>query len=496
MTPTYDGNFVVAGSTGCFSWAGFLLKINASNGVEMWRTILDDTNPSLTAALNGVMETADHSLVAVGTVGTDCGPTVAGTCDTFVVKTDSSGQEVWRRAYGGAAKDGAYGVALASDGNYLVAGYSHSYGGPIQDPTMPFLWSDVMLLKITPDGATVWHKIKGLRPRGADSASAITTTSDGGFAIGGSSGGDVLLAKFDKNGDTVNLGASYDLTLNVPTTQGAISFGNAIEVAGIGALGLITPHEIGSALLDRLIAAAGGGQPSAFCTGGGTYAFAPAVPATLVAGNSYGLAFTNCLIGPAGPEQTRINGSTTLTIDTVTGTPGAGAYAVQVTAGGLSLTVDEPGVQLVQTYVGGLRIARTATAAGDRNETLSAPIGVTLAVTETSSGSTTRAALYGPYTIHYTVPASGAFSAGTAGDTLTASAGANTFTVAVLQPIVLDAAAAQPAGGGYRVTAQDGSRLTATITSGTTESTATLAVDTNGDGTNDGTLSVPWDFIY
>jgi hypothetical protein len=495
ITSTYDGNFVIAGRTGCSQFAGFLLKINGTNGNEMWRSMFDDANVALYTELTAVVETGDHSLVAVGATGSDCGPNVTGTCDALVIKADSAGNELWRRLYGGAAKDGASGVALAADGSYLVAGYSYSYGGAIQDPSMSFLWSDAMLLKITPNGATTWQKIKGLRPRGADVANTIATTTDGGFAIGGSSGGDPMIAKFDKNGDTVNLGASYDLTINVPTTQGTITFNNAVEVAGVGALGLIVPHQVGGALLDRLIAASGNSLPSDFCTGGGTYTFTPGT-ITFAVNASYAITFANCVIGPAGGEQNRINGGATLSIDAVTGTPASGGtYTLQMTVSSLSLVIDEPATSLAQNYSGGLRIARNASPTSVA-DTLSSPTSVTLGVTESSSGVTTRSVAYGAMNVHTTVPASGAFSVGQPGDILTANSGGNTFTVTVLQPIVLAAPSAQPNGGSYKVTAGDNSRLTAIITSGATESTAALAVDTNGDGTDDGTLSVSWDFIY
>jgi hypothetical protein len=494
MVRTSDGHYVIAGVTGCNQWAGFLMKIDGANGNELWRRLFDAANTTAYTGLNAVVETADQGLVAAGETGSDCGPGVSGTCDALVIKTDSAGNEVWRRLYGGAAKDFANGVALAADGSYLVAGYSHSYGGPIQDPSLSFMWTDAMLIKITPAGATTWQKIKGLRPRGADSADAIVAAADGGFAIGGSSGGDVMLAKFDKNGDTVNLGANYDLTITVPATLGAINFNNAVAVATTGAYGLILPREVGGALLDRLLAASAGEPPSAFCGGGGTYAFDPAVPATLVAGSSFAVSFTACVIGPPG-DQSRIDGSATLLVDSVSGTPASGTYAAQTTVSGLALAVETLGTTTAQSFAGGLRIARTATA-GDFAETLSSPAGATLTVTETSGGSVAHAATYGPFSIRCTVPADGARGVGQAGDLATAAAGSDTFTIEVLQPTVLASPGAQPASGSYRLTAQDASRLTATIASGTPESTVALAIDTDGDGSDDGTLSVPWDFIY
>jgi hypothetical protein len=495
MTRTADGNVVIAGRTGCFGWAGFLLKIDAANGAELWRRIFDDTSPAAYAELNAVVETGDRSLVAAGKVGSDCGPVVSGTCDALVIKTDSAGNETWRRRYGGAGKDGANAVALAADGHYLVAGYSHSYGGAIQDPAASYQWMDTMLLKITPDGTTVWQKIKGLRPRGADSADAIVATADGGFAIGGQSGGDVMLAKFDANGDTVHLGALYDLTITVPATQGVVHFGNAVGVARTGAYGLILPREVGGALLDRLIAAAGGALPATYCASG-TYAFTPAPPATLAAGTRYALAFTDCVIGPAGGEQLRINGSATLQVDGSSGAPASGQYELQVTASHLALSIDTVGTASTQTFAGGLHVARTASG-GSVVETVSAPVGVTLAVGESSGGTPSFAASYGPFSLRCVGAAGGAISLGAPGDRMNAVVDGRTFVLDVLQPVVLASSNDQPSSGGYRLTAQDGSRLTVALSAGTGgESSAALAVDTDGDGSDDGALAVPWDFVF
>jgi hypothetical protein len=351
-----------------------------------------------------------------------------------------------------------------------------------------------MLMKLSATGDTTWHKIKGLRPRGAEFINAISVTADGGFVIAGSSGGNVLLAKFDKNGDTANLGASNDLTINLPTTLGVISFSNAVDVAGLGANGLILPREVGSALLDLLLATSVGGASPAFCTGG-SYSFNPAVPATLVAGGTYALTFTSCIVGSAA-DAIRINGSVALTVDSVSGTPLSGTYTLQMTAASIALTVDEPGATplLSQNFIGGLRIARTATG-GNFTETATAPLGVTLNVAESSSGMVLRTAAYGPFSVRYTISTSGDMSIGQAGDTATVTSGSNSFTIGVMTAISVPASG-QPPAGAYRVTAQDNSRLTATLSISGTDSSAALAIDTNGDGTDDGTIAVPWDFIY
>ncbi len=158
--------------------------------------------------------------------------TCHGPTDALVIKTDLNGSEIWRRTYGGADRDEALSVAIDQNNDYLVFGYTQSYGGTV-DQAASWQYQDLFLIKVDSSGNTLWQKVKGNRPTASDFGIAVCAVSDGGFAVSGSSGGNVLLAKFDGNGDTINLGAT-DLTITVPSSLGTINFGNAIDVAAAG----------------------------------------------------------------------------------------------------------------------------------------------------------------------------------------------------------------------------------------------------------------------
>jgi hypothetical protein len=83
-----------------------------------------------------------------------------------------------------------------------------------------------------------------------------------------------------------------------------------------------------------------------------------------------------------------------------------------------------------------------------------------------------------------------------AGDSATLVAGGQGPSLAVLQAIDLSASTLEPAAGVYRLTAADASRPTATLAAAGGEAAATLAVDADGDGGDDGSISVPWDFVF
>jgi len=57
----------------------------------------------------------------------------AGRTDVYLIKTDSSGDTLWTRTYGGTSDDWGNSVQQALDGGFIVAGYTTSFGVGRQD---------------------------------------------------------------------------------------------------------------------------------------------------------------------------------------------------------------------------------------------------------------------------------------------------------------------------------------------------------------------------
>jgi hypothetical protein len=481
LAATPDGNYVIGGTTGCFSWKSFLTKIDGQGNVlQGWPKMLGGTSLTYSEQVYSVAVAPDGFVLAGSQSLVSGQPPVGGPNNVLVIKTDTSGNELWRRTYGGSDQDEARAVVLTENNTYLVLGYTQSYGGTV-DPNTSWEYQDVFMIRLDASGNALWQKVKGNKPMASDFGGAGAAVSDGGFVVTGSTGGNVLLAKFDKNGDTINLGAT-DLTVTI-TTQGTINVGNAINVASAGVTAIKGARDVGATVLDLLIAKLHNENPAAFCTGGGTYAITPA-PTSAPSG-TYTLSFSSCVTGTAG-DTTVLTGNAGLSIAVSSGDIATAAYSVEVRITSIAITASSPAESLSQTITGSMRFLRTA-ANSSLNETwASIPGGPALTFSESSG--TTR--VMGSFNMNGYVTATGMYAYGSGtNDAATVDSGLGPLTVKVTTPIQGPSLGVAPTSGVFQMTAGDMSQLTATITNGV----ASLAVDTNGDGTIDGTVSASWD---
>lgn len=180
-----DNGFIIVGSTYSFG-AGFrdiyLIKTDSVGNPE-WIKTYGGTNYEWG---HDVEVTPDSGYIVVGQTNSFG----ALGQDVYFIKTDSLGDTLWTKTYGGADDDVGYSVAITSDGGYIIAGYTTHYVGGDKD---------VWLIKTDSLGDILWTRTYGSVDD--DCAYSIKNTLDNGFIIAGSTSSGVYLIKTDSLGN-------------------------------------------------------------------------------------------------------------------------------------------------------------------------------------------------------------------------------------------------------------------------------------------------------
>jgi hypothetical protein len=196
----------------------------------------------------GVCETPDGGFVVAGLTNSYG----AGSADLYVLRTDSNGDTLWTRTYGGTGYDAAYGIDLAHGGGYVIAGNIDLGGGDI----------DVYLVRIDENGDTLWTNTYG--GSAVDWAMRVRRTSDGGYIMAGETRsfvdpiGDAYLVKVDSLGvlewhqwyGGTGIEVAYDVRQNPSGGYMAVGYTNSAG-AGSSDFYLIKAHDNGDSIWTR-----------------------------------------------------------------------------------------------------------------------------------------------------------------------------------------------------------------------------------------------------
>jgi hypothetical protein len=190
VVETSDGGFAIAGWTKSYG-AGdtdiILSKFNSS-GTHQWTRTLGGINGDYAKSL---VELSDLGLVVIGgTVNYG-----AGGGDLLLAKFSSAGTLQWTKTLGGTGHDYGQNIIEASDGSIVVAGMTASYGAG---------FTDLMLSKFNSSGTHQWTRVLG--GSSPEDRACVTEASDGGFVITGwtdsygAGSTDFLIAKYSSSG--------------------------------------------------------------------------------------------------------------------------------------------------------------------------------------------------------------------------------------------------------------------------------------------------------
>jgi methyl-accepting chemotaxis protein len=188
---TSDGGFVIAGfiSTLNARWDIYLIKLDSS-GNEMWEKTIGGARNDVAYS---IQTTSDGGLIIAGSTAS-----FGTNLDIYLIKTDSSGNKVWEKNIGGPLDDFARSIQVTPDGGYIIAGQTLSFGGKL----------NVYLVKVDSSGNKMWEKNFGGEED--DIAVSVQVTTEGGYLTVGDSNSfsagysDVYLVRLYDMGQVTN----------------------------------------------------------------------------------------------------------------------------------------------------------------------------------------------------------------------------------------------------------------------------------------------------
>jgi hypothetical protein len=187
---TSDNGYITAGLIHSSRSKGdmWITKLN-SNGTIAWQKAYGRSKYD---CAKSIQQTSDGGYIVGGNSYSG-----AGRVEIWVLKLNNDGTIEWQKTYGGEKQDEFESIQQTSDGGYIIAGTTNSFGHGNDD---------ILVLKLSNDGTVIWQITYGGKMY--DSASSIRQTSDGGYILNGFTnlggrGGDIWVLKLNNYGQVI-----------------------------------------------------------------------------------------------------------------------------------------------------------------------------------------------------------------------------------------------------------------------------------------------------
>lgn len=185
-----DGGYILGGQSynGTQGLDQFLIRLNSSLDT-VWTKKFGTSN---TDNIESILVTSDGFVLAGNS------STLTSGDDGCLVKTDTAGKVLWTKTFGGSLADDFHTVK-ATNGGFIVCGTTRSYGA-----LNPNLW----LVKTNTSGDSLWARTYG--GDNHDHGYSVESTSDGGYVLAGHSGSfgwnqeEAMIIKTDSGGNVSN----------------------------------------------------------------------------------------------------------------------------------------------------------------------------------------------------------------------------------------------------------------------------------------------------
>ena len=164
---TSDGGYIISGSTRSYGFGGsdiWLIKSGADGLIE-WNTYLGTENDEQGGQ---VLQTIDGGYIIIGNHINNQNQD----SDIWLIKTNSQGDSLWTKTYGGAGNELGSDIIFLENGGYILVGSTTSYGNGD---------ADIFLIKTDELGNQEWIRNYGI---GSDDiGQAIIQSRDSGYVI-------------------------------------------------------------------------------------------------------------------------------------------------------------------------------------------------------------------------------------------------------------------------------------------------------------------------
>ena len=224
---TDDNGFAIVGAADALYSGG-----NLTEG-DIWLVRTNSTGDTLWTKTyggsgidegNSIYQTADGGFILAGARSNNL-----LIYDAWLIRTDSNGDTIWTKTYGdNFAEELASSVIETSDSGFAFTGFSN---------TQTTFSRDVWLVRTDAAGDTLWTRTFG--GTGSDLGAAVLQTADNGFIVTGKTrviGGeyDLYLIRTDENGNTL-----WTKTYNGPSSPNSVDDGRDIELMSDGGVAIV-----------------------------------------------------------------------------------------------------------------------------------------------------------------------------------------------------------------------------------------------------------------
>ena len=187
---TKDGGYIVAGWTKSFGegdYDVYIIKLD-ENGDKVWEKTYGKSKDD---GANSIQQTTEGGYIVAGwTWSFGKGE------DVYIIKLDGNGNKIWEKNYSAEGWDEASSIQQTKDGGYIVAGWTKSFGPNEKDvyPIYGIVYWDVYIIKLNVNGNKIWEKIykggsfgnlESLYTTTDDWVYSIQQTKDGGYIVAG-----------------------------------------------------------------------------------------------------------------------------------------------------------------------------------------------------------------------------------------------------------------------------------------------------------------------